>query len=80
MRTTTYFDEALLAHAKKLAIDERKSLYEVLNEKLSEALGVVVARTQSTSLPQKFSLDKTFGPPFKLGLKNRHLTRADYYE
>lgn len=79
VRTTTYFDENLLAYAKKMAIDEGKSLYEVLNEKLSKAFGLTVVKAKTTST-KKLSYEELFGPPFKSGLLKKHLTRADYYE
>jgi hypothetical protein len=80
VRTTTYFDANLLARAKKRAIDEQKSLYELLNEAVVRLLAAVPYKASPTVLPQKFSLDKVFGPPFKSGLKKKFLTRADYYE
>lgn len=79
VRTTTYFDENLLMYAKKLAVDEQKSLYKFLNEKLGEALGIRPL-VGVGKFPGTIKLEKVFGPPFNLGLKKKKFVRADYYE
>lgn len=49
VRTTTYFDADLLVFAKKRAIDEKKHLYEIINEALQRAL----SRTEGKTTPLK---------------------------
>lgn len=79
VRTTTYFDESLLTQAKRLALDQQKSLYKVLNEKLGEALGIKPLAGMG-KFPRTINLEEVFGPPFNLGLKKKKFVRADYYE
>lgn len=77
VRTTTYFDPTLLNLAKKHAIDEGKSLYEIINEALQKLLN-----QQQTIIQVKtatFENIKTF-PTYKLGLKKKVLKRSDAYD
>ena len=55
-------------------------IHNFLNEKLSKALGLATIKTKTATPLKKLNLEELFGPPFSLGLKNKHLTRADYYE
>lgn len=80
IRTTTYYDASLLRQAKKMAIDEGKNLYEVLNQ----GLRLLIQSTNTASakgVPQKKpSYRDLVGPPLNLGLKKKIITRADAYE
>lgn len=77
VRTTTYFNPDLLMRLKKMAIDEDKRFYELLNEKLEQAIITIkhepVAPTKSFSFTQKYST-------FALGLKKKKIHRSDAYE
>lgn len=77
IRTTTYFDPTLLNMAKKQAIDEGKSLYEVINEALKRLLGVK-SIVKAGDITKPFSYKDVF-PTFKLGLGNKKIKRADAY-
>lgn len=79
VRTTTYFDPTLLNFLKKLAIDQEKSFYEVLNESLKETLGLKTPRKLPTKTGS-LRYEEIFGPPLNLGLKKKKITRADAYE
>lgn len=76
VRTTTYFDPKLLNLAKKQAIDEGKSFYEFLNEKLLQGMELVIPKRVAPK-QKKFVFDKVF-KTFPLGFKN--VKREDAYE
>ncbi len=77
VRTTTYFDPTLLNMAKKQAIDEGKSLYEVINEALRKRLGVK-ALIKTRDITRHVSYKNIF-PTFKLGLGRKKIKRSDAY-
>lgn len=77
VRTTTYFDPDLLNLAKKQAIDEGKSLYEVINEALRNLLNKEKASIQEITTISQY---KKLIPTYKLGLKKKVIKRNDAYE
>lgn len=79
VRTTTYFDPYLLDYIKRMAVDEKKTIYEVINTKLGSALGVQPAAITAETAQKPFSFRKVFGT-FDLGLRKQKITRADAYE
>mgnify|MGYP001563305662 CR=1 FL=1 len=78
VRTTTYFDPNLLNRAKKQAIDEGKSLYELINEALQQKLLNKQMGTMRTTI-NRLNLSKIF-PTYKLGLMSARIRRSDAYE
>jgi hypothetical protein len=77
VRTTTYFDPRLLNLAKKQAIDEGKSLYEIINHALQKLLEQKTTVVQKTILAFDY---KQIFPTYKLGLRKRAVKRSDAYE
>jgi len=77
VRTTTYFDPNLLNLAKKKAIDEGKSLYEIINEGLKIRLNL---STKKSRLAKKRLSYKKLFPVYELGSPNRKIHRKDAYE
>ena len=78
IRTTTYFDPNLLNRAKKQAIDEGKSLYELINEALQQKLLNKQGGTMQTTV-NRLKVNKIF-PTYKLGLMSTRVRRSDAYE
>ena len=78
VRTTTYFDRKLFTLTKKMAIDEGKSFYEFMNEKLFEGLGRKINKPKLTpAKPFRYEEIFTVKP---LKLRKKRLMRADAYE
>jgi len=77
VRTTTYFDPDLLIRLKKMAIDEDKRFYELINEKLEQAITAPPSGAPTTQKP--FSYTQKYST-FALGLKKKKLRRSDAYE
>lgn len=77
VRTTTYFDPDLLVRLKKMAIDEDKRFYELLNEKLEQAITTIQHEPATPIKP--FSFTQKYGA-FALGLKKKKIHRSDAYE
>lgn len=76
VRTTTYFDPYILDYIKRMAVDQNKTIYEVINAKLGSALGV---QPVAITAQKSFNFRKVFGT-FDLGLRKQKITRADAYE
>lgn len=78
VRTTTYIEPQLLNWAKKKAIDEGMSFYELVNQALRRMFmnwePVVADKLESAKY------EDIFGAPLNFRLNKRRLTRADYYE
>ena len=77
VRTTTYFDPELLTRLKKMAIDEDKRFYELINEKLEQA---ITTPPNESITPQKPFFYTQKYSTFALGLKKKSLRRSDAYE
>jgi len=77
VRTTTYFDPNLLNLAKKRAIDEGKSLYELINEGLKIRLNLSPKKNKLTK--KCLSYEKLF-PVYELGSSHKKICRKDAYE
>lgn len=79
VRTTTYFDPDLLDYIKRVAIDEKKTIYEVINTKLGSVLGVRPAAITAKTVKKPFNFRNVFGT-FDLGLRKQKINRADAYK
>lgn len=77
VRLTSYYPEDLVATAKRLALDQKRSLYEVLSEALRH---YIYSSPQTAKNDKPFKLEDYFGPPFKAGVKKKNLTRKDFYD
>jgi hypothetical protein len=79
IRTTSYLDPLLHDQARKLAIDEKKHFYEILNEALTI---LISTKGNLRAIPVRrkpFKFEEHFSA-FSLGLKKKKITRADAYE
>lgn len=77
VRTTTYFNPDLLVRLKKMAIDENKRFYELLNEKLEQGFTTSVSAKKTATKP--FSFTDRYST-FPLKLKAKKITRNMAYE
>lgn len=77
VRTTTYFHPDLLMRLKKMAIDENKRFYELLNEKLEQSITTTVSTKKTATKP--FSFTDRYSP-FSMKMKVKKITRPVAYE
>ncbi len=77
VRTTTYFDPDLLMRLKKMAIDDGKRFYELLNEKLEQAMTMSPTHTAVATKP--FSFTERYST-FPMKMKVKKITRQMAYE
>lgn len=70
-RTTVYLEKPLLYLAKKKALEEDKTLRQILKEALSKYLGLTIRKTTTSGI--------TFGG-YNLGKIKGSLSRKEIYE
>lgn len=77
VRTTTYIESNILNLAKKKAIDENKSFYQLVNEALKIRLSVPINSKKPKRKPLVY--EKVF-PTYNMGSAKRKIRRIDAYE
>lgn len=77
VRTTTYIENDVLNLAKKKAIDENKTFYELINEALKIKLSIPITNKNLKREPLHY--EKLF-PTYNMGSRKRKIRRIDAYE